>query len=79
MSTSHVDKSLELVRSAVSVIGKKPLACRAGIPDGCLRRVGDPDFSPTARTLRKLEDAAVKVLAECAAPSTIKDASHVAP
>lgn len=75
-----VDKSINLVRAAAKAVGKKPLAARAGIPDGCLRRVNDPDFSPTARTLRKLERAAAEVLAECAAPqSPIKDTAHVTP
>lgn len=66
---TFVDKSLIVVRKAVTAIGKRPLAALAGVPDGCLRHVDRPEYSPTARTLRKLERAAAKVLAESSVPS----------
>lgn len=61
---SFVDQSISLVRRAVGHIGKKPLAMRVKISDASLRRVDQADFSPTARTLRKLEAAARDVLRE---------------
>lgn len=61
---TFVDQSLDLIRAAVKRIGKKPLATRAGISDAILHSVDEGDFSPTARTLRKLENAAAEVMAE---------------
>jgi hypothetical protein len=64
MTEPLIDQSLNLVRAAVKKIGKKPLAARADVSDGILRNVDREDFSPTARTLRKLERVAVEVLAK---------------
>lgn len=61
---TYVDQSLALVRRAVAAIGKKPLAGRVNLSDAILRGVADADFSPTARSLRKLENAARDVLRE---------------
>lgn len=61
---SMIDHSLDMVRRAAALIGKKPLAARAEVSDALLRDVGEPDFSPNARTLRKLEAAARAVLLE---------------
>lgn len=69
MSEPLVDQSLNLIRSAARIVGKKPLATRAGISDAILRFVYEQDYSPTARTLRKLELAAMQVLAEQSAQS----------
>lgn len=59
-----VDQSIRVIRNVAQIIGKKPLADRAGLSDALLRQVNSPDYSPTARTLRKLELAAKEVLAE---------------
>lgn len=61
---TFVDRSLEFVRRAVQLVGKKPLAARAEVTDSLLRNVGHADYAPTARTLRKLEKASRDVLRE---------------
>ena len=61
---TFVDRSVNLVRRAVAAIGKKPLAKRAGVAHGVLRRVGEEDFSPHTRKLRDLETAARDTLGE---------------
>lgn len=66
-----IDQSIARIREAVRLIGKKPLADRAGVSDAILHNLADADYSPTARTLRKLERAAGDVLAKrCAVKST---------
>jgi ribosome-binding protein aMBF1 (putative translation factor) len=65
---TFVDQSLELVRRAVASVGKKPLAARVKLSDAVLRAVDESDFSPTARTLRKLESAARDVLRDRGEP-----------
>lgn len=61
---TFVDRSVALVRRAVSAVGKKPLAKRAGVAHGVLRKVSEADFSPHARKLRDLESASRTVLRE---------------
>lgn len=58
------DMSLILVKYTAGLVGKKPLARRAGVPVGCLRRLLDNTGVPTAPTLGKLEGAAWSVLEE---------------
>lgn len=57
-----IDRSIEIVRRAVAMIGKKPLARMARVNHGVLRNVDGADFSPHARKLRNLELAARDVL-----------------
>lgn len=78
MDNTLTDQSLALIRNAVRLAGKKPLADRAGVSDALLRHCNDPDFSPTARTMRKLECAAVAVLAERAADAVDADRTGAA-
>lgn len=52
---TFVDRSVGLVRKAVAIIGKKPLARAADVAAGVLRNVESEDFSPHARVLRSLE------------------------
>jgi hypothetical protein len=59
-----VDRAISRVRKAVALAGKKPLAARADVAHGVLRHVESTDFSPTAGTLRKLENASIAILAE---------------
>ncbi len=66
-----VDRAISRVRKGVALVGKKPLAARAGVAHGVLRRVDSDEFSPTADTLRKLENASVVLLAE------VRDAKRV--
>lgn len=61
---TFIDQSLDLVRRAAKRLGKKPLAARAGVSDASLRTVESPGFSPTARTLRKLETEAARAESE---------------
>jgi ribosome-binding protein aMBF1 (putative translation factor) len=68
---SFVDQSISLIRQAVGHVGKKPLARRVRVSDASLRRLDHSDFSPTARTLRKLESAARDVLRERGVPEDI--------
>jgi ribosome-binding protein aMBF1 (putative translation factor) len=53
-----VDQSISIVRAAANRFGKKPLADRVGLSDSILRKVDSKDWSPTANTLRSLEEAA---------------------
>lgn len=69
-----VDQSIALVRRAVAAIGKKPLASRVELSDELLRNVDDPDYSPTVRSLRKLETAARAVLNERGEPVPVCEA-----
>jgi hypothetical protein len=61
---TFVDRSVELVRRAVALIGKKPLARRAEVAHGVLRNLDAADFSPHARKLRALERASRQTLRE---------------
>ena len=72
------DRSLTLIRNAVRLVGKKPLASKAGVSDALLRHCESPDFSPTARTMRKLELASISVLAERKPITNGADASREA-
>jgi DNA-binding phage protein len=56
--------AIENVRAAIKAAGKHAVADRAGLGDTILRAALDPHWNPTARTLGKLESAALEILSE---------------
>lgn len=56
----YVDRAIARVRRGVKLAGSKlAFARRAGLDDTNLRRLHEPDWNPTADTLRRAESASV--------------------
>lgn len=57
----HTEQAIERVVSVLQHVKKAELARRAGVPESTLRDLGRPDWTPTASTLQRLEQAALEI------------------
>ena len=57
----HTQQAIDRVVSVLQHVKKAELARRADVPESTLRDLGRDDWTPTASTLHRLEQAALEI------------------
>lgn len=67
MDTPYVELAIKRVEAVAAIVTRLELGRRAGVNESTIRDLGSPGWTPNAKTLAKLEAAAILIEQEIAA------------